>query len=149
MGSAWLLAIANLFKSAWGRIPAESEWYEWIWVTFGVVVLACGVFFVDVSAMERMSTHIYMPVGFGFSACINGVQGFLLGEFEGMPRQDIMMWGSGLLCAVFGTVLVAYSSSKRDREVKEQDEFLATNEGVFQVVEEPVPPIADLIPEAV
>merc|ERR1711920_289965 len=81
------------------------------------------------------STHIYMPVGFGFGACINGVQGFLLGDFEGMPQQNILLFGSGLVIAVFGTLLIAYSSSKEQKEVEEQDQFLADNEEAYETME--------------
>lgn len=134
--SAWLLSLSKLFNAGLGRVP-EDDYLElqWVWLSAGLFGLAAAVISVNVAALERISTHIFMPIAFGFTAVIMGLQGFLFGEFEGISQEALIMWLVGLGVAMSGTALVAIGSPKEDHEVEEQEQFLEENEELFEAME--------------
>jgi len=124
--SSWIGSTSKLFNAGLGLLPMSAHWYDlqWIWMPGAVVVLAILVFVVNVASLERMSTHIFMPLVFGFTAIITGVQGFLSGEFAGMLPVAGVWWCFGMLSAIVGTCLVAKGSSMGEAGTAEQGSLL-------------------------
>lgn len=130
--SSWISSTSKLFNVGLGLLPMSAHWYDlqWIWMPVTVVALAILVFVINVASLERMSTHIFMPLGFGFTAIITGVQGLLSGEFAGMSPVADSWWCFGMLSAIAGTCLVAKGSTMGEGGIVEQSSLLVCDKPV-------------------
>jgi len=135
--SAWISSTSKLFNAGLGLLPMSAHWYDlqWIWMPVTVLALATLVFVINVASLERMSTHIFMPLGFGFTALITGVQGFLSGEFVGMSSVAGLWWCFGMFGAIAGTCLVAKGSSMGEGGTVEQSGLLECDKPVDNSME--------------
>lgn len=111
--TAWCLGMERLFNVGMGGVPAGASWWNlrWMWMPMAVVGLAVVTFCLTVGGLERMSTHIFLPMRFGCTALITGVQSMLFGEFAGISQSGFLWWCLGLLAAISGTMFVALASA--------------------------------------